>query len=111
MGFELAKEERTKLQDNLKKLSELSNLYAKNINEYQDFILVTEEELEGLPEHFASTLEKEGERYKVNLDYPQYFPFMENAVLSQKRKELMDKYLFRICVKNLVEQSKKKWKI
>jgi len=93
MGFDLPVEKRKQLQDNLTTLSKLSTDYSKNINEYKDWILVTEAELEGLPPHFAQSLTKEGDKYRVSLDYPEYFPFMENAVNDEKRKELADKNL------------------
>lgn len=93
MGFDLPLEKRKQLQENLTTLSKLSTEYSKNINEYKDFILVTEDELEGLPAHFAQSLTKEGDQYRVSLDYPEYFPFMENAVSDEKRKELADKNL------------------
>lgn len=95
MGFDLPASDRLKLQDNLKKLGEMSNLYSKNINEYKDAIFVSEEELEGLPESYKQSREKENGKYKITLEYPDFFPFMENAVRGDKRKELMDKYLHK----------------
>lgn len=101
MGFDLKSEDRATLQKNLQQLSELANLYSKNINEYKDSILVTEQEMQGLPEAYKAGRKKEGDKFVVTLDYPDYFPFMENAVSSEKRQELMDKYLQKGGVENV----------
>jgi thimet oligopeptidase len=94
MGFDLPEGERAKLKDNLKRLSELANEFEKNINEYKDHIEVTREELDGLPETYIASLRKnEAGKYLVTLDYPDYFPFMENAHDAAKREELADKNL------------------
>lgn len=93
MGFELPAPVREKLQENLKELSRLTTLYSNNINEYKDHILVTESELDGLPVSFKESLKKEGDKYQVSLEYPEFFPFMENALNAEKRKELADKNL------------------
>lgn len=93
MGFELSLENRERVKENLKRLSELSSSFQKNINEYQDGILVTREELEGLSEKYIANLEREGDLYKVSLDYPELNPFLEQAVHTEKRKELAEKSL------------------
>jgi thimet oligopeptidase len=94
MGFDLPTDRRENLKDNLKKLSSLSSEFSRNINEYQDRIEVTLEELGGLPEHYVNNLKRTEEgRYIVTLDYPELFPFMENAKSATKRRELSVKNL------------------
>jgi thimet oligopeptidase len=94
MGFDLPKEEQAKLKENLKKISELSTRFQKNINDYQDSIIVTREELDGLPEHYIHHLRQdESGNYLVTLEYPDLHPFMENAKNAEKRRELSLKYL------------------
>jgi len=102
MGFELPKVKREKLKRMYKRLAKLSNDFEKNINEYKDHILVSRDELEGLPERYIKGLKKDKTgKYKVSLEYPDYVPFMSNAKNSEKRKELMDKNLQKGGVKNI----------
>lgn len=93
MGFDLSGEDRAKVKENLKRLSELASEFSKNINEYDDHILVTRDDLDGLPEGYISSLKRDGEKYVVSLDYPEMNPFLENAKNSGKRKELAEKSL------------------
>ena len=66
--------------------------FSKNIRDYKDYLDVTEEELEGLPEDFKNKLQKIDGKYRVTLDYPDYGPFMLNAVKDEPRKILEYKY-------------------
>lgn len=95
MGFELPIKEQKKLKDLLKKMSKLGTEFDKNISEYQDFILCTKEELEGLSETLIASfpLDKKTGKYKVTLQYPHYVPFMAFAKNRAKRKELSGKEL------------------
>ncbi len=94
MGFALPKEKQATLKANLKRLSELRSAFSKNINEYQDAIEVTREELTGLPEDYITHLKRTPEgKYLVSLEYPEFFPFLENAENETKRAELAAKKL------------------
>ncbi len=66
--------------------------FSKNIREYKDYLDVTEEELEGLPDDYKNKLEKVDGKYRITLDYPDYVPFMTNAVKDEPRKILEYKY-------------------
>lgn len=102
MGFDLPEEKQTKLKENLKKLSKLSNRFQKNINDYKDYIVVTREELTGLPEHYINHLRRdETGNYLVTLEYPDLHPFMENAENAEKRRELSEKHLRKGGPKNI----------
>ncbi|PIX57365.1 MAG: hypothetical protein COZ48_01085, partial [Candidatus Yonathbacteria bacterium CG_4_10_14_3_um_filter_43_12] len=74
----------------------------QNINAYDDHILVTDDELTGLPERYKAGLKhtKDG-RYKVTLAYPEHHPFMELAKNETKRKELAEKALQKGGNKNM----------
>lgn len=50
MGFDLPTEKQKRLKALLKKVSKLSIAFRQNINDYQDYILCTKEELNGLSE-------------------------------------------------------------
>lgn len=102
MGFDLPTEKQKRLKVLLKKVSKLSIAFRKNINDYQDYILCNEREVEGLSERFLSTLPRHTDgRYIVSLQYPHLFPFMAEAVSEKKRKELAEKNLKKGGVKNL----------
>jgi len=100
-GLELPQEKRQEVRDLRKKLVELEATFGKNINEYKDFALFDLSELEGLPEDFVARLEKVDGKYKVGLDYPDYFPFMENSTNPAARRVMEGKFNDRATRQNL----------
>lgn len=67
--------------------------FDKNVQEYKDYLDVTEKELAGLGEDYVSKLQKTPEgKYRVTLDYPDYVPFMLNSDSDEARKALEYKY-------------------
>ena len=103
MGFDLPREKQKRLKTLLKKSSTLSIKFRKNINDYQDYILCTDREMEGLSPRFIASLPKHTDgRYIVSLQYPHLFPFMAEAHSLKKRKELAEKNLKKGGTKNLV---------
>jgi thimet oligopeptidase len=104
MGFDLPDDKQKKLKVLLKKVSKLSIVFRQNINDYQDYILCTHEELKGLSERFITSLPKHANgKYIVSLQYPHLFPFMAEAENRKKREEL--------ALKNLQKGGKKNLKI
>ncbi len=100
-GLGLSKERRQEVLDLRKKIVELQLLFSKNVNEYKDFALFSKEELDGMPEDFVSRLEKVDGKYKVTLDYPDYFPFMNNASNPASRRVLDVKFNNRAALQNV----------
>ena len=100
-GLELPKEKRKEVVDLRKKLVELEATFGKNINEFKDFALFDKAELDGLPEDFVARLEKVDGKYKVGLDYPDYFPFMENSSVPAARRIMEAKFNDRAARLNL----------
>ncbi len=94
-GFELPEAERARVRELSDELVSLGVAFQKNINEWDDGILVSREEMAGLPEPFIDSLrteEVDGEtRYRVSLDYPELFPFMGKAQSSELRRALFAK--------------------
>lgn len=94
-GFELPPEERERIRELFEKLVALGVDFRKAIDEWDDGILVTRDELAGLPDAYIDALATErvdGEiRYKVSLDYPEIFPFLANAESRERRRELFEK--------------------
>ena len=80
-GHELTAERRAELEALRDRLVELEVAFARNLNEFQDWIEVDREGLAGLPEMFVERL-RPGSRpgtYRVSLDYPEVNPFLERA--------------------------------
>ena len=94
-GMELDPDKRAQLQELKERLVRLGIAFRRNIDEYQDAILVPRAGLDGLPDSYVERLrteEVDGEqRYRVSLDYPDMVPFMENAHDGALREELFRK--------------------
>lgn len=94
-GFGLPPEQRARVKQLKGRLVELDLAFSKNIDTWDDAILVSREQLAGLPRSFIEGLRTEGEggdlRYRVSLDYPEMFPFLDHAESEELRKELQEK--------------------
>lgn len=102
LGFDLPAKQQERVKELSQRLAKVSNEFRQNINAYDDHILVTNEELTGLPERYKVGLKrvKDG-RYKVTLAYPEHHPFMELAKNEAKRKEIAEKALQKGGKKNM----------
>jgi len=102
LGFDLPPIKQKRVKELSQRLAKVSNEFRQNINAYDDHILVTDDELTGLPERYKAGLKhtKDG-RYKVTLAYPEHHPFMELAKNETKRKELAEKALQKGGNKNM----------
>lgn len=100
-GFALPKEKREELQKIQDQLSEQNNLFYKHIAEHQDFLIVSEQEIEGLPESYKQQHLQEDGTYKIGMDSPSYTPFMQYAHAEEARKKLYIKYLNRASNTNI----------
>jgi thimet oligopeptidase len=88
-GLELPEPDRSRYNLLKKQLVEMEGEYSKNLNEVKDFAAFTFDELKGMPDDFVRRLEKTGDgKFKVTLDYPDYFPFMRNAANAKAREQL-----------------------
>ena len=91
-GFALPKEKRGKLKVIQDKLSDLGIQFDANISNYEDFLMVGENQIEGLPEDYKKAHRQESGSYRIGLDYPSYVPFMKYSKSDDARKELAFKY-------------------
>lgn len=99
LGFPKEKRERIKsLQD---KISELEVQFETNISSYKDELIVSEEEIKGLPEDYKEERKTEDGNYRIDLSYPSYFPFMKYAESDEARKRLSEKFKNIASEKNL----------
>ncbi len=99
-GFALIQQERDTLRSMKDQLSDLSNEFSRNIAEHQDQIIISEEDIEGLPQDYKNRHKMEDGTYKITLDSPSYRPFMRYAKNEKLRKKLYVKYLNRGNPKN-----------
>lgn len=100
-GFALPKEKREQLKILQDKLSDLGIQFDSNISTYQDSLIVTEEEISGLPDDYKKAHRLDDGNYKIGLDYPSYIPFMKYSVSDKARKELAKKFKNIAADKNL----------
>jgi thimet oligopeptidase len=100
-GFSLPKEKRDQLKIIQDKLSDLGIKFDSNISTYEDFLIATEEEIDGLPDDYKNAHRQEEGTYKIGLEYPSYVPFMKYSKSDKARKELTFKYKNTAADKNL----------
>ncbi len=93
-GHELDAQTRASVKAKTERLVELGVRFQQNIDEWDDWILASREDLEGLPDSFIDALDIDEEtgNYRVTIDYPHLIPFSENAKRRDLREELRFKF-------------------
>lgn len=91
-GFDLEAEPRARVEELKQKLVDLGVRFRRNIDEADDALLLTRDQLSGLPDAYIEGLRTEetpeGTRYRVSLDYPEMYPFFEAADDGSLRRQL-----------------------
>lgn len=100
-GFALDSANRVVLKGIRDRITELGNQFNQNIAAYSDHSMLTEREVRGLPDDWKESRRQEDGRYKVDLSYPSYIPFMKYAQSDEGRKELYIKFKNRAADQNL----------
>ena len=100
-GLGLPQDQREEVREIQDRISELGVEFESNISSYSDALIVTEEQMEGLPEDYKEVHKMEDGNYKIDLSYPSYFPFMKYSKSSEARKELAKKFRNIASDKNL----------
>ena len=90
-----------------KELVDTELTFEKNLREYKDSLEVSSAQLAGLPPDYAQKLQKTADgKYIITLDYPDYFPFMQNAADDAARKALEFKFNTRGATDNVALMDK-----
>jgi len=101
-GLALPDDQLAHYKDLKKQLVETTLAFEKNLRDSKDTLEVAQEQLSGLPQDYVNKLQKTPEgKYVVTMDYPDYFPFMQNAADDAARKALEFKFNSR-CAKDNV---------
>lgn len=79
---------RDRFKEIKKRLSQLSIIFQKNLNEEKGGIWFTAEELDGVPEDVLSGLRKEDGKYWLTFKYPDLFPTLKYAKSSATRQKV-----------------------
>ncbi len=93
-GHGLASETQAAVKEKTERLVTLGVQFQQNIDEWDDEILVTRDELDGLPDSFIDALDVDEDtgKFKVTIAYPHLIPYVENATSRPHREELRYKF-------------------
>jgi thimet oligopeptidase len=100
-GMNLDEEAFAELQDIKQKNIQLCSDFFLNMNNESYSILMTKDDLSGLPEQYLKDhifIDSLDESYKITLKYPDYIPFMEYSKNRVLKKELCTQFKSR-CIK------------
>jgi thimet oligopeptidase len=94
-GHALSEGERNEVQELRSRLVELGVAFNRNIDSFEDGLDLTREQLAGLDDGYVERLASgsaEG-TFRVSLDYPEYYGFMDEAIDRDLRRRLQFKFL------------------
>jgi thimet oligopeptidase len=100
-GMRNTPEERLKIADLERNIHQLSITFESNIARDNGVLLLSAEELAGLPSHFIAALERDRSGlYTVPLDGPSYSALIESCSVESTRKAMFHGFLNRGGVEN-----------
>jgi thimet oligopeptidase len=76
-------------------------LFQKNIASVDDYLIVEEADMEGLEEDYIKNHKTDDGKYKIDLSYPSYIPYMKFSKSDAARIELYKKFKNRAAADNL----------
>ncbi|MSQ30451.1 MAG: peptidase [Dehalococcoidia bacterium] len=91
-GFALGRPERARVQALRERLVALGVDFRRHIDEADDALWLARDDLSGLPQSYVDRLQSrdtaEGLRYRVSLEYPEFYAFMDGAERGDLRRAL-----------------------
>lgn len=93
-GRELSDEDREAVRERLARLVEIGVAFSANLAEYDDHLLATAADLEGMPPDYIDRLAPGGQpgTYRITMDYPDVIPFLECSPRRDLREALAFKF-------------------
>ena len=102
-GHDLNEDDRARLRELRQRLIEVQVAFNSNLDEWDDAIEMTREDLAGLPEAYVERLAPgaiEG-TFRVTMAYPDYIPFIEEAQIRDLRRQMQFKFWNRAAEENM----------
>jgi len=101
-GVALPPEKRDRFKTISERLIELAQEFSKNIRENKTVLVFNSAEYEGLPQSYLDRVPRDDDgNIVVGFDYPDYMPFMANAVNAEARKRYYIANMNRGTARNL----------
>ncbi len=94
-GAALDDDDRKEFLEISNNITVLESDYNRVLNEITTTVPCTKEELEGVPPDVYENLERDGDYYKLTLDYPVFIPIRSFAKNPETRKKMTLEYLKR----------------
>ena len=93
-GHELSETDQAQLKELSNRLVELGTQFQKNIADVDDVLVVSRDDLDGMPDWYADSLEaaENGDGLEITMAYPHVVPFIQNASRRDLREALMFKF-------------------
>ena len=101
IGFNLSKDEREKVKTVLDVLTDLGLEFDKNIRSAQDTLFLDPKDLAGLPDNYKKERLQNNGKYAIDMTYPSYVPFMDQAESDKAREALRFKFNNRARAENI----------
>ena len=87
-GIHLEQDKRDELEALNKELTDMSIKYSTNLNEVDDYIYFTKDQLKGVANDFVDSLDQKDGKYKVTTKYDHINMIMPYCEVEETRKEL-----------------------
>lgn len=100
-GMDLPAEKRSRLAEVEKEIGKLAIEFNKNVADDETTVMLTRDELAGVPSEMLERLPHNGDVFAVGMAYPVYTPVMENATSEPTRQKMWMAYKRRGGKKNV----------